>query len=104
MGRGSVVATAVSMWKELEMAEAQHHQLRIGESIQVKRGLLGYTALLYAGMPNDRTLSFAVVATQGNRGWAYNLYLPTDQRHIDIAGVAITIHSTGPAAVQLSTD
>jgi len=92
------------MWKELEMAEAQHHQLKIGESVQLKRGFLGYMALLYAGMPNDRTLSLAVVATQGNRGWAYNLYLPTDQRHIDIAGVAITIHSAGPTGVQLSTD
>jgi hypothetical protein len=86
------------------MAETGQHQLKIGDSISLKRGFLRCTALVYAGMPNDRTLSLAVVVTQGNRGWAYNLYLPTDQRHIDIAGVPITLHSVGPTTVHISTD
>jgi hypothetical protein len=85
------------------MAQTQRH-LKIGESILIKRGLMTRISLLYAGMPNERTCSLVVIRTAGHTGMAYNLYLPTDQRHATLHEASITIHGVSPASLQLTVE
>ena len=86
------------------MAQTQPHQLKVGDSVQIKRGFITRIDLLYAGMPNDRTFSLVVTKTGGHMGMAYNLYLPTSERHLDIAKTAVTLHGVCPTTLQLSVD
>ncbi|UCD50093.1 MAG: hypothetical protein JSW27_21495 [Phycisphaerales bacterium] len=86
------------------MSQTQHHQLKIGDSIQIKRGLMTRISVLYAGMPNDRTFSLVVTRTAGHMGMAYNLYLPTSERHLDLAETPMTIHGVAPTTLQLAID
>lgn len=85
------------------MAQTQH-QLNLGESIRIKRGLMTQIRLLYAGMPNEYTFSLAVTTTAGHMGMAYNLYLPTNQRHFTIVGISLNIHGVSTTTLQLEID
>jgi len=84
------------------MNQAQHDQLKIGDSIQIKRRLMTRISVLYTGMSNDRTVSLVVTRTAGHMGMGYNLYLPTSERHLDIAEIPITIHGICPSTLQLA--
>ncbi len=84
------------------MAATGQYQLEIDDSIELKRGFLTQISLVYAGMPNDHTFSLAVIKGTGHRGMAYNLYLPTDQRHIEIAKNDITINSVSATTCLLT--
>ena len=86
------------------MAPTQHHQLKVGDSVQIKRGFITRIDLLYAGMPSDRTFSLVVTKTGGHMGMAYNLYLPTSERHLDLAKTPITIHGVSATTLQLAID
>jgi hypothetical protein len=85
------------------MAQTQH-QLNLGESIRIKRGLMTQIRLLYAGMPNEHSFSLAVTTTAGHMGMAYNLYLPTHQRQCTIAGIPVTIHGVSATTLQMEID
>lgn len=86
------------------MRETLNHQLNIGDSIQIKRGLISRVELLYAGMPNKETFSLVVIRTHGNQALAYNLYMPVDQRHLNVAEIPVAIHGVCPVALQLGVD
>lgn len=84
------------------MAQTGQHQLKIGDSIRITRGFMTQIRLLYAGMVNERALSLVVTTTTGHMGMAYNLYLPLDQRHLEIAQTSVTIESVSPTTVLLT--
>ena len=86
------------------MAATGQYQLEIGDSVEIKRRFVTQICLVYAGMPNDRTLSLVVIKISGYQGMAYNLYLPTDQRHLRIAQADITIESVSPTTCLLTID
>ena len=84
------------------MTERHRHQLELGESIEIQRGLLTRTSVLYAGMLNDRVFSLVVTRVRGHQALAYNLYLPIDHPHLTIAEVPVTIQAVSPATVQVT--
>ena len=86
------------------MTTSHQHDLILGQSVPVKRGLMTKVSLLYAGMPNDQILSLVVIRTAGHTGMAYNLYLPATQRQITIADIPLTLHSVSPTTVLLSVN
>ena len=78
------------------MRETLNHQLNIGDSIQIKHRLMDRVELLYAGMPNKETFSLVVIRRRGHQAPAYNLYVPINQRHLNIAEVPVAIHVSAP--------
>ena len=75
------------------MASTSRQDLKIGDSIRAKRGLMTAISLIYAGIPNDNVFSLVVTTTAGHMGMAYNLYFPTAQRQLEIAGVPVAVHT-----------
>ncbi len=86
------------------MPTTQQHDLKLGESIQIKHTFMTRTSLLYAGMPNGETLSLVVLQHRGHQALAYNLYLPTNQRQVTIEKTPITLHSASATTALLSFD
>jgi hypothetical protein len=84
------------------MPDNKFHDLEIGESVRIKRGLMTSISLVYAGMPNDGTFSVAVTVTAGHMGMGYNLYFPIDHRQFALAGIPISVQAVSPASVQLT--
>lgn len=86
------------------MPATQQHDLKLGESVVIKRTFMTRHTLLYAGTPNTETLALAVIRERGHQALAYNLYLPTNQQHITVADTPITIHSSSATTILLSFD
>jgi hypothetical protein len=84
------------------MSDNKFHDLKIGESVRIKRGWMTGISLVYAGMPNDGTFSVAVTVTSGHMGMGYNLYFPIDHRQFALAGIPISVQAVSPARVQLT--
>ena len=85
------------------MSKAQEHGLKIGESAVIKRGLITKVSLIYAGIPNDKVYSLVVSRSAGHNSLAYNLYIPIDQRQIEISDVKLTIESLSPNEIHFRT-
>ena len=85
------------------MSKAQEHGLKIGESALIKRGLITKVSLIYAGIPNDKVYSLVVSCSAGHNSLAYNLYIPIDQRQIEISDVKLTIESVSPNEIHFRT-
>lgn len=85
------------------MFKAQEHSLKIGDSAVIKRGLITKVSLIYAGIPNDKVYSLVVSRSAGHNSLAYNLYIPIDQRQIDISDVKLTIESLSPNEIHFRT-
>ncbi len=83
------------------MLDGRCHDLKIGESVRIKRGFMTSISLVYAGMPSDATFSLAVTMTSGHIGMGYNLYFPLDRRQFELAAVPITVQSVSPTGAQL---
>ena len=86
------------------MSNTREHSLKIGEFALIKRGLMTKVSLIYAGIPNDRVYSLVVTRSAGHNSMAYNLYIPIDQRQIDISDVRLTIESVSPNEIRFRTD
>lgn len=84
------------------MSDNEFHDLQIGESVRIKRGLMTRISLVYAGMPNEGTFSVAVTVTAGHMGMGYNLYFPIDHREFAVAGIPISVQAISPAGMQLT--
>ncbi len=84
------------------MSDGKHHDLKIGQSVRIKRGFMTSISLVYAGMPSDGTFSLAVTITSGHVGMGYNLYFPVHHRLFELAGASITVQAVSSAAVQLT--
>jgi|GEM_PF-1563595 len=84
------------------MLDGRCHDLKIGESVRIKRGFMTSISLVYAGMPSDGTFSLAVTMTSGHIGMGYNLYFPLDRRQFELAGVPVTVQSVSPTGAQLT--
>ena len=82
------------------MLDGRCHDLKIGESVRIKRGFVTSISLVYAGMPSDGTFSLAVTTTAGNLGIGYNHYFPLDRRQFELAGVPVTVQSVSPPGGQ----
>ena len=76
-------------------------ELRVGEKLKLRSIFLGYYYLVYTGMPNDRTYSFALTYEQGYSGYAYNLYFPKGQTQITVQKMQMDILSVTPDGIQL---
>jgi hypothetical protein len=85
------------------MSKAQKHNLMIGESALIKRGIMTKVTLIYAGIPNDKVYSLVVSRSAGHNSLAYNLYIPIDQRRIEISDVKLTIESLSPNEIHFRT-
>ena len=86
------------------MSKAQEHGLKIGDSALIKRGFITKVSLIYAGIPNDKVYSLVVNRSAGHNSLAYNLYIPIDQRQIEISDVKLTIESISPNEIRFRTD
>ncbi|MHC4324202.1 MAG: hypothetical protein ACYSUX_08005 [Planctomycetota bacterium] len=60
-------------------------------------------SLVYAGIPNDKVYSLVVSRSAGHNSLAYNLYIPIDQRQIEISDVKLTIESVSPSEINFRT-
>jgi hypothetical protein len=85
------------------MSKAQEHNLMIGESALIKRGIMTKVTLIYAGIPNDKVYSLVVSRSAGHNSLAYNLYIPIDQLRIEISDVKLTIESLSPNEIHFRT-
>ena len=85
------------------MSKAREHSLKIGESAFIKRGFLTKVSLIYAGIPNEKVYSLVVSWSSGYNSLAYNLYIPIDQRQIEISDVKLTIESLSPNEIHFRT-
>jgi hypothetical protein len=85
------------------MSKAREHDLKIGESALIKRGFMTKVSLVYAGIPNDKVYSLVVSRSAGHNSLAYNLYIPIDQRQIEISDVKLTIESVSPSEINFRT-
>ena len=85
------------------MSKVQEHSLRIGESAVIKRGFITKVLLVYAGMPNDKVYSLVVSRSAGHNSLAYNLYIPIDQRQVEISDVKLTIEHVSPNEIRFRT-
>jgi len=85
------------------MSKAQEHGLKIGESALIKRGFITKVSLIYAGIPNDKVYSLVVSRSAGHNSLAYNLYIPIDQRQIEISDVKLTIEIVSPNEIRFRT-
>ncbi|MBN2130461.1 MAG: hypothetical protein JW741_13245 [Sedimentisphaerales bacterium] len=86
------------------MANAHVENVKIGDSIRVKRGFMTVISLVYAGMPSENVFSLVVTTTAGHMGMGYNLYFPASQRQLEIAGVSVSVQSVSPTSVQLTLE
>jgi len=85
------------------MSQAQEHGLKIGESALIKRGIITKVSLIYAGIPNDKVYSLVISRSAGHNSLAYNLYIPIDQRQIEISDVKLIIESVSPNEINFRT-
>ncbi len=84
------------------MANAHVKNLKIGDAIRVKRGLMTAISLVYAGMPNENVFSLVVSTTAGHMGMGYNLYFPASQRQLEVGGTSVSVDSVSPTSIQLA--
>jgi hypothetical protein len=85
------------------MSKVQEHNLKIGESVLLKRGFMTKVTLIYAGTPNDKVYSLVVSRSAGHNSLAYNLYIPIDQRQVEISDVKLTIEHVSPNEIRFRT-
>lgn len=75
------------------MKEIKEYNLKIGETAEIKKGLISKYSVVYAGKLNDSLFSLVVIWTSGYNSMAYNLYLPTTQTKIRINKWVLDIQS-----------
>jgi hypothetical protein len=79
------------------------HTLSIGQAQALKRSFLGRSwSVIYAGMPNDRVYSLAVTWAVGYHSACHNLFLPVDQREVDLAGGRMSVLDVSPRELHFS--
>lgn len=83
---------------------AVQHDLKLGESVLIKRGFMTKVSLVYAGMPNEKTFSVVVTKTAGHMGMGYNLYLQVSEREAMIGETGVTIHGVSPTVLMLTVN
>ena len=81
---------------------AVQHDLKLGESVLIRRGFMTKVSLVYAGMPNEKTFSVVVTKTAGHMGMGYNLYLPVSEREARIEEASITVHGVSATTLMLT--
>ena len=75
------------------MAQPKDFTLRVGESAKVKSGMFESIYVVYAGMLAADTYSVAVKWVSGYNAAAYNLYLKTGQKEIQLEKGRIVVSS-----------
>ena len=85
------------------MSKIAEYNLKIGESVVIKRGFITKVSLDYAGMPNDSVYSLVVTCSAGHNSMAYNLYIPMNQQRLELSNVNLTISSISPTEIRLRT-
>ena len=81
---------------------ATQHDLKLGESVLIRRGFMAKVSLVYAGMPNEKTFSVVVTKTAGHMGMGYNLYVPVSEREVTIGEASLTVHSVSTTTLMLT--
>ena len=77
--------------------------LQVGESCTLVSAFFGKgSAVVYAGMPSESTYSLAVSWGRGYQAAAYNLYLPLEQRELNVAKGRLRIHTVTPREIRFS--
>ena len=66
------------------MHGSKEFKLNVGETAKLKQNIMSHLKVVFAGMLNDSTFSIAILWTHGNNSLAYNLYLPVDQKEVEI--------------------
>ena len=75
------------------MKEIKEYNLKIGETAEIKKGILSKYSVVYAGKLNSSLFSLVVTWTSGYNSMAYNLYLPTTQTKLKISRWVLDIQS-----------
>ena len=80
----------------------QEFTLQVGEFRVLQRAFFGRTwAVAYAGMPNDRTWSIAVIWGQNHQSAAFNLFLPLDQQAVSFGNGRLVALSISAREIRL---
>ncbi|HDP94736.1 MAG TPA: hypothetical protein ENN40_05165 [Candidatus Aminicenantes bacterium] len=85
---------------EKKMQTMQEINLRVGEDVFLKKGMITQVRLVYAGMPGPNTFSLALIQTQGNNSQAFNLYWPRDARQLTIREREISVVDVSAQAIR----
>ena len=85
------------------MSGIAERDLKVGESVVIRRGFITKVSLIYAGMPNDRVYSLVVTSSAGHNSMAHNLYIPLDQQRLELSNVNLTVSSVSPTEIRLRT-
>jgi len=66
--------------------------LQVGQKYKLKGNFLtkNYT-IIYTGMPNEQTISIAIIFSEVYQALAYNLYYPIKQRRIELELATIEV-------------
>jgi len=67
--------------------------LRVGEDFHLA---FGADHIIYAGMVSDGVYSIAQRKSNGNQGYAWNLFYPKNRREITIDGVRLYVERVTP--------
>lgn len=69
----------------------EHITLKIGEKKTFKKSFFSGAALVYCGMPTEKTFSLGLREVSGYQGFGLNLYFKTGDHTISVKGVKLHV-------------
>ncbi len=79
------------------MAKTKTSRLKVGQ----RKKLTGEISIVFAGMPNEYSYSLVPSLPGGYSRYAYNLFFPITETHIDIEGTSLHILKVTPVEIKL---
>ncbi len=81
------------------MTELRKFHVKLGQIAHLKKGFLFMgpkTEVIYAGMPGKEVFSLAITSTIMYNSLAYNIFVPSGQREVNVAGGRMEILEATP--------
>jgi len=79
------------------------YNLEVGESVNVKSGVFATSfKVVYTGMINHSTYTLAIIGSFGHNSYAYNLFLPMDQKRVALKKGHLTVLSVSESRIHFN--
>ncbi|MCK5126448.1 MAG: hypothetical protein KAR42_09345 [candidate division Zixibacteria bacterium] len=83
------------------MINTGKYTLNINDRVKFKTGWLRKEELIYAGMPNEHTVSLTFTWSYAHNSMAYSIFVPITQREIRHMDFDITISRVTPTTIDV---
>ncbi len=80
------------------MTKPKVHSVKLGE----RKKLSGYISIVYAGMPSEHSYSLVLSLPGGFSRYAYNLFFPIAEAHINVEGANLHILKVTPTEIRFN--